>query len=151
MQRFPKNGDFNLGIFDLVVCYGFVLFVSLSLVYLFSAFFCPICISSFFLGFESVVFFIASLTSFCFILIFSRVECIRVNIYIYNINYICIYIYKHYICCLYSGLFSLILRLTAMINYVLCSRVLCYILSGQSERLHFALPNTCRVGTEMQP
>ena len=76
MQRFQKKWDFNLGIFDLVVCYGFVLFVSLSLVYLFSALFCPICISSLFLGFESVVFFISSLTSFCFILIFSRVECI---------------------------------------------------------------------------
>ena len=50
--------------------------------------------------------------------------------YIYYINYIYIYIYikTHYICCLYSGLFSLILRLTAMINYVLCSCVLCYIL-----------------------
>ena len=48
-------------------------------------------------------------------------------VYIYYINYI--YIHKtHYICCLYSGLFSLILRLTAMINYVLCSCVLCYIL-----------------------
>ena len=70
MQRFQKKWDFNLGIFDLVVCYGFVLFVSLSLVYLFSALFCPICISSLFLGFESVVFFISSLTSFCFILIF---------------------------------------------------------------------------------
>ena len=69
-QRFQKKWDFNLGIFDLVVCYGFVLFVSLSLVYLFSALFCPICISSLFLGFESVVFFISSLTSFCFILIF---------------------------------------------------------------------------------
>ena len=76
MQRFQKKWDFNLGIFDLVVCYGFVLFVSLSLVYWFSALFCPICISSLFLGFESVVFFISSLTSFCFILIFSRVECI---------------------------------------------------------------------------
>ena len=49
-------------------------------------------------------------------------------VYIYNINYIYIYIKTHYICCLYSGLFSLILRLTAMINYVLCSCVLCYIL-----------------------
>ena len=100
MQRFPKNGDFNLGIFDLVVCYGFVLFVSLSLVYLFSAFFCPICISSFFLGFESVVFFIASLTSFCFILIFSRVECIRVNIYIILIIYVYIYINTIYVVCI---------------------------------------------------
>jgi hypothetical protein len=34
------------------------------------------------------VFFIASLTSFCFILIFSRVECIRVNIYIILIIYV---------------------------------------------------------------
>ena len=86
MQRFPKKWDFNLGIFDLVVCYGFVLFVSLSLVYLFSALFCPICISSLFLGFESVVFFISSLTSFCFILIFSRVVyimCIYIILIIY--------------------------------------------------------------------
>ena len=47
---------------------------------------------------------------------------------IYIILIIYIYIKTHYICCLYSGLFSLILRLTAMINYVLCSCVLCYIL-----------------------
>ena len=86
MQRFQKKWDFNLGIFDLVVCYGFVLFVSLSLAYLFSALFCPICISSLFLGFESVVFFISSLTSFCFILIFLGLSVYYV--YIYNINYI---------------------------------------------------------------
>ena len=72
MQRF-QNGDINLVLFGLVVCYGFGLFVS---------FIFGLVVFSFLLHFsvsnnlfplissfqESVVFFIASLTSFCFIM-----------------------------------------------------------------------------------
>ena len=76
------------------------------------------CISSLFLRFRNLLYFhcFSYLILFHFVLlilvlplIFSRVQSVYIYIILYYIN----------ICCLYSGLFSLILRLTSMITLIL--------------------------------
>ena len=85
------------------------------------------CISSLLLRFKNLLYFSLLLlphsVSFCLLilvlpLIFSRVQ----REYIYYI-----YIYIH-ICCLYSGLFSLILRLTSMIILILFFILCCFLM-----------------------
>ena len=136
MQRFQNNGDFNLTC--IVVCYGFGWFWSncffifglavFSFLLHFSVSNKSIChcISSLFLRFKNLLYFSLLLlphsVSFCLLilvlpLIFSRVQ----SVYIY------IYIFIH-ICCLYSGLFSLILRLTSMITLILFFIFCCFLI-----------------------
>ena len=93
------------------------------------------CISSLFLRFKNLLYFSLLLlphsVSFCLLilvlpLIFSRVQSTYRYIYILYILY-----YIH-ICCLYSGLFSLILRLTSMITLILfifcCFLIFAYVM-----------------------
>ena len=91
------------------------------------------CISSLFLRFKNLLYFSLLLlphsVSFCLLilvlpLIFSRVQ----SVYIY-ILYIILFIYTYiHICCLYSGLFSLILRLTSMITLILFFIFCCFLI-----------------------
>ena len=134
LQRFQNNGDFNLTC--IVVCYGFGWFWSncffifglavFSFLLHFSVSNKSIChcISSLFLRFKNLLYFSLLLlphsVSFCLLilvlpLIFSRVQSVYIYIFIH-------------ICCLYSGLFSLILRLTSMITLILFFIFCCFLI-----------------------